>query len=91
MNISKKVVIIKAVILFVIIIGSSIVLNAYEPVFSANIAVQQASDTIDSSANIKIYNQFKQFAPLAWIAIGLLLYSKEIKNTFKNKNEKVEK
>lgn len=77
----------KAVTTGVILVGGTMVLNAFEPATTAQVALSQLNDTYESNAMWDLYKNAKGYGWLAYIVIPLLVFSKEIKNAFSRKDQ----
>ena len=85
-----KRILIKLLLTTVVTVLIAIGLNAYEPVISGNVAVNQLSDTYNSNADMTIYQTLKNFAWLLYLVIYALVFGKDIKKAFnKSKEEQV--
>lgn len=73
---------VKAFFTILLMVALTVFGNAYEPVISGQVAVQQLNDSYDSSANMTIYQSFKNWSWVGYILIPVLIFFKDIKKLF---------
>lgn len=72
---------IKAIITVMLIVVLNMIISAFEPTISSQIAVGQLSDSYDSNASMTIYHQLKQYSWVVDLLIVGLVFNKDIRKT----------
>lgn len=77
--------IIKALITAIILSILNVIISAFEPVVSSNLAVQQLNDSYESNAMLTIYENLKPYVWICEVVIVALVLQKDIRNVFNKK------
>lgn len=90
----KLITIIKIIALIILIVSINALFQAYEPIFTNELAMQQMQNTDTSSSDIMLYTYLRNCSWLSVVLLAVVMFWSEIKAIIKkyttkekNKNE----